>query len=120
MSLPDLVVAKKTQRDKDWPMIRRLVESHFAAHKDNPTDDHLRFWLAKARTPEILLQLAAANSELVEAEIGHRPLLAWAQQSDLTALRRGLSEEQEAEREADARYWAPLKRELEQLRQRKQ
>jgi hypothetical protein len=24
-ALPDLVQAKKTQRDKDWPMIRRLV-----------------------------------------------------------------------------------------------
>lgn len=27
MSLSDLVKAKKTQRDKDWPMIRRLVEA---------------------------------------------------------------------------------------------
>ena len=27
MSLPDLVQAKKTQRDKDWPMIRRLIEA---------------------------------------------------------------------------------------------
>ena len=27
LSLPDLVQAKKTQRDKDWPMIRRLVEA---------------------------------------------------------------------------------------------
>ena len=26
MSLPDLVQAKKTQGDKDWPMLRRLVE----------------------------------------------------------------------------------------------
>jgi hypothetical protein len=26
MSLPDLVQAKKTQRDKDWPMLRRLIE----------------------------------------------------------------------------------------------
>jgi len=25
LSMPDLVQAKKTQRDKDWPMIRRLV-----------------------------------------------------------------------------------------------
>jgi hypothetical protein len=25
LSLPDLVQAKKTQRDKDWPMIRRLA-----------------------------------------------------------------------------------------------
>ena len=28
LSLPDLVLAKKTQRDKDWPMIQRLVEAH--------------------------------------------------------------------------------------------
>ena len=29
MSLPDLVQAKKTQRDKDWPMIRRLIEADY-------------------------------------------------------------------------------------------
>ncbi len=27
LSLPDLVQAKKTQRDKDWPMIARLLEA---------------------------------------------------------------------------------------------
>jgi hypothetical protein len=31
LSLPDLVQAKKTQRDKDWPMIRRLVEANYFA-----------------------------------------------------------------------------------------
>jgi hypothetical protein len=32
LGMEDLVRAKKTQRDKDWPMIRRLVEqSYFAA-----------------------------------------------------------------------------------------
>jgi hypothetical protein len=34
LSLPDLVQAKKTQRDKDWPMIRRLVEADFFARRD--------------------------------------------------------------------------------------
>ena len=29
MSLPDLVQAKKTQRDKNWPMLRRLVEVNY-------------------------------------------------------------------------------------------
>ena len=29
MSLPDLVKAKKTQREKDWPMLTRLVEAHY-------------------------------------------------------------------------------------------
>ena len=31
MSLPDLVQAKKTQRNKDWPMIRRLIEANCSA-----------------------------------------------------------------------------------------
>lgn len=30
-SVPDLVQAKKTQRDKDWLMIRRLVEAQDSA-----------------------------------------------------------------------------------------
>jgi hypothetical protein len=30
LALPDLVRAKKTQRDKDWPMVRRLVEADIA------------------------------------------------------------------------------------------
>lgn len=31
MALVDLVAARKTQRDKDWPMLRRLVDASFAA-----------------------------------------------------------------------------------------
>lgn len=31
MSLPDLVQAKKTQSDKDWPMLRRLIEVNYFA-----------------------------------------------------------------------------------------
>lgn len=37
MGLPDLVQAKKTQRDKDWPMIRRLVEVNYFANRETPT-----------------------------------------------------------------------------------
>jgi hypothetical protein len=33
LSLPDLVTAKKTQRDKDWPMITRLVEADYADNR---------------------------------------------------------------------------------------
>ena len=36
LSLPDLVQAKKTQRDKDWPMIRRLVECITLRTTQNP------------------------------------------------------------------------------------
>jgi hypothetical protein len=29
LSLPDPVAAKKTQRHKDWPMVRRLVDAGY-------------------------------------------------------------------------------------------
>ena len=58
LSLPDLVQAKKTQRDKDWPMIRRLVEAHYFQNRAKPNPAQIRFWLQELRTPEILLELA--------------------------------------------------------------
>jgi hypothetical protein len=42
LSLPDLVQAKKTQRDKDWPMIRRLVEAHYFLHHARPRTTQIR------------------------------------------------------------------------------
>jgi hypothetical protein len=56
LSLPDLVRAKKTQRDKDWPMIRRLVEAHFFQNETKPTSEQIRFWFQELRTPELLLE----------------------------------------------------------------
>jgi hypothetical protein len=34
MALEDLVAAKKTQRDKDWPMLRRLVDASYVAARE--------------------------------------------------------------------------------------
>ena len=52
MGLPDLVQAKKTQRDKDWPMIRRLVEVNYFANREAPTNNQIRFWFRELRTPQ--------------------------------------------------------------------
>jgi hypothetical protein len=43
LSLPDLVQAKKTQRDKDWPMIRRLVEADFFGRRETASAADVRF-----------------------------------------------------------------------------
>lgn len=43
LSLPDLVAAKKTQRDRDWPMIRRLVEASYAGAQLEPTQAQVVF-----------------------------------------------------------------------------
>ena len=45
LSLPDLVQSKKTQRDKDWPMITRLVEANYFESRASATREQIRFWL---------------------------------------------------------------------------
>jgi hypothetical protein len=58
LSLPDLVQAKKTQRDKDWPMVARLVEANYFRNRDNPTAEQIEFWLRELRTPTLLIAAA--------------------------------------------------------------
>jgi len=112
LALEDLVLAKKTQRDKDWPMIRRLVEqSYFASDAPPPVE----FWLRELRSPELLIEVATANADLASRIAEVRPAVA-------AALNRGdevaslLDEEERTERRLDREYWEPLKRELAQIR----
>jgi len=72
-------------RDKDWPMLRRSVDVHYLAHREQPTPERVDFWLTELRTPVLLIEAA-------------------------------LEDEERREREADRRYWAPLREELERLR----
>ena len=116
LSVPDLVKAKKTQRDKDWPMIRRLVEANFFEHQMNPTPEHIDFWLRELRTPELLIQLASQYPKAADECRKTRRLLSWAVEGDFTALEHALREEETAERNEDREYWLPLKKELEALR----
>jgi hypothetical protein len=116
MGIHDLVKAKKTQRDKDWPMIRRLVESHYKAHGDDATAERIEFWLTESRTPEMLIALAAEHADVARSLVTHRPLLSNAIAADSNAIEAELLAEELAERAADRAYWKPLKAELEQLR----
>lgn len=116
MSLPDLVKAKKTQRDKHWPMIRRLVESDYFRHREKPQSKQLRFWFLALRTPGLLMELAAAHPEICRKLIKQRPFLRPAAEGNEGDLIEALLEEERLEREADREYWIPLKAELEQLR----
>lgn len=116
LGIEDLVRAKKTQRDKDWPMIRRLVDAHYDQNQDEPTDDRVRFWLRESRTPEMLIRVAAEHPNLLQESLKIRPLLAETLSASRSALQKELDIEQAVEREADQRYWHPLMRELEAMR----
>src|SRR4051812_20054566 len=75
MALPDLVAAKKTQRDKDWPMIRRLVDVNYLSHREEPTPERILFWLRELRTAELLVEAARAHAGVAGELVKERPLL---------------------------------------------
>ena len=120
MSLPDLVQAKKTQRDKDWPMIRRLIEADYHFRHVEASDAQWRFWLLEARTPDLLVELAKSRSQLCASLIGQRPLLHSALCGDFTEVESQLEAEEHRERMLDREYWLPLKKELERMRHTRQ
>jgi hypothetical protein len=119
LSLPDLVQAKKTQRDKDWPMIRRLVEAHYFQYTGNPNSAQIRFWLRELRTPELIREVAQNHDAFCRRMIAQRPLLALAKTGMNKDLEQALKVEESSERERDRQYWLPLKVELEKLRHSK-
>ena len=116
LSVPDLVQAKKTQRAKDWPVIEALVSIHFRENAANPQPDWLEFWLAEARSPELLIDLTARFPAATSGLFAARPLLALARSGNLPELRAALDAEVRTEQDKDRRYWEPLKREMEAFR----
>ena len=116
LSLPDLVQAKKTQRDKDWPMIRRLVEAHYFENSEDPNEDRIRFWLQELRTPSLLIEVAALWPDETRRQLAARPLLEHALARDEEHLETALTAEEQVERLRDKNYWLPLKKELEAMR----
>jgi hypothetical protein len=113
ISLSDLVRSKKTQRDKDWPMNRRLIEADIYNASNDPAEDKIRFWLTECRTPELLVSLAAKYPEIASTMTINRSLLRSAIEGNDEEIRRLLRDEEDREREIDRQYWAPLKAELE-------
>ena len=113
MSLGDLVNAKKTQRDKDWPMLRRLVDASYASARETDiSDEQIDFWLAQLRSPEFLREAITRFPE--QATRSHRRAVMAARENGDVAD--ALANEQATEMAADRAYWEPLRRELEVLR----
>ena len=119
IGLRDLVQSKKTQRDKDWFMLKRLVDNDIILHKNNPSDDRVRWWLCESRDAGTLIELAKKYPEAAKECVADRWLLASANIPDMQKLNLQLRDEESSERQKDIEYWAPLKRELETLRHRK-
>jgi hypothetical protein len=118
MALEDLVNAKKTQRNKDWPMIGRLMERSYFTRDDVVTPEQAVFWLRELRTAELLIEASVAWPEIAQVMRLERPAVAAAVSGDVSLVAIALEEEERAERLRDREYWRPLKLELEQARRR--
>ena len=119
IGLSDLVRCKKTQQDKDWFMLRRLVENDLFLHRARPGRGQVRWWLLECRSAEGLMVMARAHRGVTRRCVKQRPLLAHAIDGDTAALTAALSAEEQHERAADRAYWKPRLAELEPLRHRR-
>jgi hypothetical protein len=116
LSLEDLVLAKKTQREKDWPIIDALIEGHYRALGQDPTPERVSFWLSESRNPERLLALVKRFPTEANVHSDHRPLLQLALEERRDALLEALDKETRAEQAKDRAYWVPLRAEFESFR----
>lgn len=121
MGLRDLVQAKKTQRDKDWPIIARLVEVHYLNHREASTAAQREFWFRELRNAGLLSTLTAQFPDEAAALANQRTavIAALNQRAGHEEVDRALHDEEDRERAADRAYWEPLKKQLEELRRRK-
>lgn len=119
LALTDLVQAKKTQQDKDWPMLGRLVEVDYHQRPRRPTQSQIAFWLREGRSPALLIELCHRFPRIAQRLIPERPLLRWAIHNDTPQTEQALRDEENQLRAEDRAWWQPLKEELFQWRQRR-
>lgn len=119
IGLRDLVASKKTQRDKDWFMLQRLVDNDIALHENTSDIDKIKWWLSECRSPNSLINLCERYPGIVKQQVLIRSLLKTAIRGDEKKLSRLLEDEKAKEQEKDKAYWKPLRKELESLRRRK-
>lgn len=118
LSVPDLVSAKKTQRNRDWPVIELLVTIHHRENAAAPRGDWIEFWLLESRSPELVVQVCRDFSSEAVALETRRPLLKVARTGTLDELRAAIDAEIRAEQAVDRAYWEPLRKELEEFRRK--
>ena len=115
LAITDLVNAKKTQRDKDWPMIARLVRTHYYRYREDANLAQVEFWLRELRDPPLLRE-ACALFPVAAHNFVRQAVVAAREGATDTAIEAALYAEQMRERELDRQYWQPLRAELQKLR----
>ncbi|MBI4655255.1 MAG: hypothetical protein HY746_00760 [Elusimicrobia bacterium] len=115
ISVEDLVQSKKTQRDKDWLMIKKLIENDILLTA-RPNVNKIKWWLCECRTAQTLIDLSRKYRKFAVECVKTRPLLKSVLKNNLNNLEKLILKEELIERKKDKHYWQPLLKELESLR----
>ena len=116
IGLRDLVRSKKTQRDKDWLMLKRLVNNDIILKKYKAAAGRIGWWFGECTDTGMLVDLARRYRRVAKESVKDRPLISSAIRGDESGLLIKLNREKDDERKKDMAYWLPLKKELEALR----
>lgn len=119
INLADLVKSKKTQRDKDWLMLKRLVDNDILLNWNNPAREKIKWWFYECRDSNYLIKLSKRFPSFAKDCSRERKLLKFAIKKDKKSLDRALKIEEDIEHKKDKDYWQPLRKELEILRREK-
>jgi hypothetical protein len=119
ISLCDLVLIKKTHRDRDWPMIVRLVEADIVRKRRRISRDDVKFWLQERRTVDRLQDHLRRFPRDAWKQSVRRPVSRFLIERKPRAAEKALRDEQRREMALDRMYRAPLRAELEQWRLRR-
>lgn len=116
-----LIATKKTDRERDYPVIQLLGELIFEqARRERKNRKTIILWLAKeSRNPQHLRNIARWNGGRQALLESKRPaaILA-AQNASAIEIQEELNTEKEKLKEENREYWRPLISELRQLRRR--
>ncbi len=102
LSLPDLVQAKKTQRDKDWPMVRRLIEADYHRRGRRPPRSQIEFWLARP-----LVRMAYTAERALAATIPEQGPWPYAAPSDYSDMKEQMLTQDASGYSTTSRYPTP-------------
>jgi len=92
IGLKDLVQSKKTQRDRDWLMLTRLVDNDILIIK-NPDKEKIKWWLCECRSIQNLIELCQKYKKIAKECIKERPLINYVLKGNIKKVLSLLEEE---------------------------
>ncbi len=116
-----LIATKKTEREKDYIVIKELVDSVFEEVKDSkPLRNKLTAWLLQElRTPDSLITITKEwkNGKQYALQSGREAaILACSKTATNDDIQKALEKEKENLRKADKEYWKPFRDEIKNMR----